>query len=609
LNRKACNLFADQEDVEEYLIEYRGNLSEQMSKIDYACAFKVTNKFALLAVQGDRLEELRKVVPAIIFVNFRNKYVLESTSVQDVSNITPMKINPNLNLNGRGVIIGLVDTGIDYTNKEFLREDDTSRIEVIWDQTINTSYSNENSNEVFTGTIYDNTKINEAIKAKLDGNDPYTIVPSRDRIGHGTQMAGIAGARGYDEDVEGVANDCTFAVVKLKQAKTFQEQLEEENIIDVPVYYLSSIIAGIEYLKNYALKVKKPMIILNSIGTSEHSHDSTDIFSRYLNEIANYRGIVFVAGCGNEGAAEGHASGYLNGIGDVKEVELKIEEGMKLFQFRVYVRRPNKMSIAVISPTDESSDFMSSNLYSEKEIKYIFEGTSLNVQFYTVENITGLQIFALSFSNIKPGIWKIKLKGEYIADGRFDIWLPPAITLKPNTRFLNPDPNQTINIPGSSNRAISVAYYNQNNNGIISRSGRGFPLFPIIKPDLAAPGVDILTTSIGETKVTVTGSSAAASIVAGACALLMQWGIVDGNDSTMYSTKILSYLTAGAFRDPSRKYPNVSLGYGTLDLLGTFNRISGLKGENRAVENFIEYYVSSLYVRIPKDIEVIFFEI
>ena len=604
-----CNLFVDQEDVEEYLIEYRGNILEQMKNIDYACVFKITDKLALLAVKGDRLNELRNEVPAIIFVNPRNKYVLEGTSATDVSNISPIKINPYLNLTGRGVIIGIADTGIDYTNKEFLREDDTSRIEVIWDQTVNSPDSDVNSNEVFTGTIYDNTKIDEAVKAKLAGNDPYAIVPSRDEIGHGTQMASIAGARGYDQDVAGVANDCTFAIVKLRESKKFKKELENENIRNVPVYYLSSIIAGIEYLKNYALKVKKPMIILNSIGTSEHSHDSSDIFSRYLGDISSYRGFVFVAGCGNEGAAEGHASGYVSGVGDIKEVELKIGESMKLLQFKVYVRRPNKMSIAVISPSDESSEFMTSNLYKEKAIEYVFENTSLKIDFFTYDNITGLQIFILSFSNIKPGIWKIKLRGEYIVDGRFDIWLPPVITLKPNTKFLKPDPNQTINVPGGSNKVISVSYYNQNFNSIIAESGRGFPLFPIIKPDIAAPGVDIFATSTGGKKVMVTGSSAATSIVAGACALIMQWGIVDGNDSTMYANKILSYLTGGAFRESNRKYPDENLGFGTLDLSGTFRRISGLKLETRSVENYIEYYVNNLYVRIPKNIEVRFVEI
>lgn len=609
MNRNNCNLFVEQQDVDEYLIEYRGNLLEEMKNIDYACAFKITNKLALLAVKDDRLDELRKNVPSIIFVNIRKKYVLEGTSVLAVSNITPIKNNPYLFLSGRGVIIGIVDTGIDYVNKEFLREDNTSRIDVIWDQTINSADSNQNLSEIFAGTIYDNAKINEAVKASLSGNNPYVIVPSKDEIGHGTQMASIAGARGYDKDVEGVANDCTFAIVKLKEARKLKEELENENIRNVPVYYLSSIIAGIEYLKNYALKVKKPMIILNSIGTSEHSHDSSDIFSRYLSEIASYRGLVFVAGCGNEGKAEGHASGYLSGTRDIKEVELKVSESMKKLQFTVYVRRPNKMSIAVISPSDESSQFLTSNLYKEKEIEYVFEDTTLKIDFYTWDNITGLQSFVLSFSDIKPGIWKIRLRGEYIVDGRFDIWLPPEVTLKPDIRFLKPDPNQTINLPGASDKAISVTYYNQNNNALMAESGRGFPLFPIIKPDIAAPGVDILATSTDGRKVTVTGSSAATSIVAGTCALLMQWGIVDGNDTTMYATKILSYLTSGAYRDPNRKYPNESLGYGTLDLLGTFDRISGLKGKNRSTQAYIEYYVKNLFVRIPRNLEVKFIEI
>lgn len=609
MNRDVCNFYTDIESEEKYLVEYRGDLLGQIKNVDYACAAKITDKLAIISVKNGRMDELVKDVPAIIFVNFSNKYVLEGTSITDVSNIEPIKINPYLNLTGRGVIIGIVDTGIDYTNKEFLREDDTSRIEVIWDQTVNPTDSSVKADDVFTGMIYDNAKINEAVKAKLDGKDPYSIVPSKDEIGHGTQMASIAGARGYDKDVIGVANDCTFAIVKLRESIKFKKQLEDENIRNIPVYYLSFIIAGMEFLKNYALKVSKPIIILNSIGSSEHSHDSSDIFSRYLSEISSYRGLAIVASCGNEGVADGHASGHISSNGDIKDTELKVSSSMKLFQFIVYVRSPNKMSIAVISPSGESSEFMTSNLYKQKVIEYVFENTSLKIDFYTWDNITGLQVFVLTFSNIKPGIWKIRLRGEYIVDGRFDIWLPPVITLKPDTKFLEPDPNQTINVPGSSDKVIAVSYYNQNNNSIVPESGRGFPLFPNIKPDIAAPGVDILATTIGGRKVTVSGSSAATSIVAGTCALLMQWGIVDGNDSTMYSNKILSYLVAGAFRNPNRKYPDESLGYGTLDLLGTFNSISGLKGVNRNVNDYVEYYSNSLYVRIPSNCEVIFVEI
>ncbi|MDD6769352.1 S8 family peptidase [Inconstantimicrobium porci] len=609
MNRQACSLFIEQNDVEKYLIEYRGNLLEQMKDIDYACAFKITDKLAILAIKDDRIDELKKAVPAIIFVNFRNKYVLQDTSVTDVSNIQPIKINPYLNLTGRGVIIGIVDTGIDYTNKEFLREDNTSRIEVIWDQTISSPNTTENSNEVFTGTVYDNDKINEAVKAKISGNDPYAIVPSRDEIGHGTQMASIAGARGYDQDVAGVANDCTFAIVKLKESQKFKNQLADEGIQNVPVYSLSVIIAGIEYLKNYSLRAKKPMIILNSIGTSDYSHDSSDVFSRYLSKIASNRGLVFVASCGNEGAAETHASGYLSGADDIKDVELKVGNSMKLLQFRVFVRRPNKMSIAVVSPSGESSQFMSSNLYKEKNVRYIFENTDLKVNFYNPDNITGLQVFLLSFSSIKSGIWKIRLKGEYIVNGRFDIWLPPSVTLKPDIRFLEPDPNQTLTAPGASSDVISVSYYNQEKNSIVPASGRGFPLFPIIKPDIAAPGISIYATSTNGSKVTVTGASAATSIVAGTCALLMQWGIVDGNDSTMYANKILSYLVAGAFRNTTTRYPDYSLGYGTLDLLEIFNSISGLKLESRGIADYTEYYTNNLYVRIPQNMEVRFVEI
>ena len=573
MNRNTCNLFIDHDDVEEYLIEYRGNLLEQMKNINYACVFEVTSKLALLAVKGDRLEELRKNVPAIIFVNFRNMYVLEGTSVEDVSNINPIKINKYLNLTGRGVIIGIVDTGIDYTNREFLREDNTSRIEVIWDQTINLPNSNQNPDEVFTGTIFDNTKINEAIKAKLSGNDPYAIVPSKDEIGHGTQMASIAGARGYDEDVEGVANDCTFAIVKLKESKKFKKQLEDENIRNIPVYYLCSIIAGIEYLKNYALKVKKPMIILNSIGTSEHSHDSSDIFSRYLNRIASYRGLVFVAGCGNEGLAEGHASGYITGIGDVKEVELQVGESMKFLQFKVYVRRPNKMAIAVIAPSSESSEFMSSNLYKEKVIEYVLENTTLKIDFYNVDNFTGLQTFVLSFSNIKAGIWKIRLKGEYIVNGRFDIWMFSRKMLKGETSLTSPCTCGTITNPSTSRYSLTISNYNQNNITVYSKSGLATTSIEGFEIDVAAGGVDVKCIFLNNQRVYITGTSVSAAVATGAALLLFQWGIVEGNDPYMYSQTLKSYMLRGTYRRKNDIYPNIEWGYGILDLLGVFTNL------------------------------------
>lgn len=279
-DKSKCNELIYSDNRYEYLIEYRGKFLEEIEKVDYACGYVITEKFAIVYIDGDRIYELVKEVPSILFVNYRSVFVLEGTSVEDVSNIKPIKINPYLDLKGSGVIVGIVDTGIDYMNKEFIREDDTSRIEAIWDQTIvevNKDIKNDNSeiNKVtdgsrmikdgFTGKVYLNDEINKAILAARQGKDPYEIVPSKDTIGHGTQIASIIGARGYDKDVEGVANDCNFVIVKLRESPVYEKELRQNNLPYVPLYNNAMLVSGFEYLKQYAIEKKGLWLYLEGV--------------------------------------------------------------------------------------------------------------------------------------------------------------------------------------------------------------------------------------------------------------------------------------------------------------------------------------------------------
>lgn len=259
------------------------------------------------------------------------------------------------------------------------------------------------------------------------------------------------------------------------------------------------------------------------------------------------------------------------------------------------------MALVVISPSGQSSKVIEPKFNEEEEIKFIYENTKLKVKFFMPDNITGLQVIFLDFIDIKPGVWKFELIGRYVEGGRFDIWLPPQKTLPVGTKFLQPDSDQTINMEGSARKAISVGYYNQENDSIVSDSGRGFPLYDVIKPGIVAPGIRILAISIGGKKVQITGSSAAGAIVAGVSALLLQWGIVKGNDSTIYTSKMIGYLVTGALRDKNITYPNKSLGYGKLDLVGVFNYISGIITNYRSESQYIEYNINKLFIRVPKE--------
>lgn len=600
-NLKQCN-FYNNPDYYEYLIEYRGNFLEEISKVSYACGDTITEKFAIISVEAGKLNQLLKDVPSIIFVNFRSMFVLEATSGEATSNIESIKNSPYLDLSGTGVLIGLVDTGIDYLNKEFTYEDGTTRIESIWDQTISNS---KPDNNLFMGTTYSKEQINTALKAYASGKDPYEIVPSKDTIGHGTNLAGIVGARGFNKDIRGVAHDCTFVVVKLSESATYKRDLQLNGILDVPVYNTAEIVAGLEYLKKFAIASSKPMIILIGLGCSDYSHDGIGLLARYVNELASYRGLVVVTSTGNQGAADLHASGLASNVGDIRTSELRIEKLMQNFSFKIWVRRPNKFALNVISPSGQSSKFITSKINQVEKIKFIYENTELNINFFVPDNNTGLQVIALSFTNITPGIWKFQLKAEYVTDGRFDMWLSPDITLPPGTRFLLPDPLSTLTVPAATKKIVSVGYYNSLNDTIVAQSGKGYPLSNFIKPDIVAPGVDILTTGLNNKLATITGSSVAAAIVAGACALLVEWGIIKGNDSTMYSPKVISYLITGASRKSTETYPNPSWGYGKLDVEGIFNTLAGTRSISAFYRGYThtEYHFNKSFIRIPKEME------
>lgn len=603
-----CNLYYDS-NTGNYLVQYRGNFKEQMDKISYACGDIITDTIGVISVRVEDLDRLIREVPEIVFVGIRTMYVLQDISPSSVDNINNIKINPYLDLTGRKVLIGMVDTGIDYLNEEFIRPDDTSRIVSIWDQTI----QDNTDNNVYIGQTYSNEQINNAIRAYRNNEDPYRIVPLRDEVGHGTKVAGIIGARGYNNEFQGIANESEFVIVKLLESAGFKKQLRENNLEEIPVYNVSEIVAGLEFLKKIAVERNQPMVIYIGIGSTEGSHDGTNLISRYVTDLGNNRGICCVAGVGNEGDSQGHASGNIKNVGDTKVVELKIPREIKYFQLNIWVRRPNIASINVISPTGEASTIIDAKIGRIQPIKFVFLNTTMVIRYYQPENFTGHELINIVFNNIKPGIWSFNLIGEYITDGRYDIWLSPKGTLPENTVFLEPDPFNTLTMPSEAVNVVTVAYYG-NKNALIAASGKGFNTNNLINPDISTIGINIITTKASGGITTFSGSSAATAVVAGACAILLQWGIIDGNDITMYSKKIRSYLMYGAARNQLFRYPSREIGYGEFDLLGTFNVISRtFRGESsknhmkvikgKAVlktQEFLEYYLNKLFIRIPK---------
>ena len=523
--------------------------------------------------------------------------MLQDVSPSDVDKINEVKINPYLNLTGREVIVALIDTGINYLNREFIREDDTSRILGIWDQSI----ESDKPDGPYIGTLYNNEEINRAIQANLKGEDPYAIVPSKDDVGHGTQMAGVIGARGYNGQMQGIANDCDFIVIKLLETPSYKRILRENNLPMVPVYNNTEILSSIEYARRLANLYRRPLVIYFGVGSNDGSHDGYNITARYITEAATRTGTIYVAGTGNQGNAEGHVRRFVKNEGEVSTIELNIPREQKYFSFYIWVQKPTRMSLSIISPRGEDTGYLVNQISFVTIRNFFLLDTQLEIRGFDPEYLTGHQVFALYFTDIKPGIWRFRLRGDFVSNGRFDIWLPPKEVIPEGTKFLESNIENTLTIPSTARSLVSVSHFNGETNAIVAESGRGFDTNRLVRPDIATVGTNVLTISKdGNRVISVKGSSVATAITAGASALFVQWALIDQNDLSLGSNKMRSLFIHAAEREVGLVYPNETLGYGKLDLQEIFNILGGTyRNKIHNGVSFEEDYMGDLFIRKP----------
>lgn len=567
---------------ESIIILYEGDIKETLRKIDYACATVLTSSYALLVVEASKKAEVIKNIPEITYVDRGTLYTLNAVSPLESANIEKFHDAPYLNLRGTGVLVGIVDTGIDYLNKEFMYEDDTTRISSIWDQTLPEGPGPE---KIGLGTEYTREQINAAIAANKEGKDPYSIVKSKDEIGHGTKMAGIAGGRSQSI---GAAPDCEFAIVKMKMAdKIFLEELGV-NTSNVPVYDGAGLILGVDYLFNYAKKVGKPIVIFIPLGGTFGAHDGSTLLERFIDDVSRYRGVVVVTGTGNEGEAGGHAAAKLSGSDDVQTVELKVDDNEKSLLISIWGKKPDKIAVGLVSPSGEAIDRVPPKLGYIYDFNLIFERSNVSINYFIPDELTGDEFVTIFIKNVRGGIWQIKIYGDYIVSGEYDLWLPPSKLIKPGTRFLNASPYTTLTTPATANSAVVTSAYDQNNSTILGYSGRGYTRDGKIKPDVTTGGVDVQTTTVGGGRTVISGSSAASAVLAGAVALILQWGIVEKNDVNMYSTKVKALLIRGTRKREGDIYPNTQWGYGMLDLEGMFKAFRGYEEDMDSYRKIFE---------------------
>ncbi|KHD17217.1 S8 family peptidase [Clostridium butyricum] len=560
-------------DYYHFLVHYQGDIESEMKSYPLFFITIINDKYAILSLPRDKMNIIDDGSPfsTIVYIKPTAMYTLQQISPATASQANFLQLeNLPLNLTGKGVYIAVVDTGIDYLSEEFMDANGNSRIDLIWDQTIDSDKPPSKERKVPFGTVYTYDEIQAAINEKRKGNDPYTIVPSKDEHGHGTKMAGLIGATGKNPALKGIVPECRFLIIKLIEDISYKEHFTAT----VPVFNICILFASLQFLYEYSLTSENPLVVYFPLGSNMGYHRGNGIFDQFINFISIHTDIIIVTCTGNEAMTNSHASGQISEEEKTRVVDLDIPVEEKNLGVEIWVEPPNILSIDVVSPSGENTGIVNSIINNTVYYKFIFEKTTLKVNYYVPEEYSGNELIRLRFYDLQPGIWKLRLSGDLILDASFNIWIPQKGLISPNTRLSPADTYGTITNPGNSDFSATIAAYNQNNNNIVNYSGVAFSYNFINTIDLAAGGVNALTVAPNNTTDIVNGTSVASAIGAGACAMLFQWGTVDNNDPNLYAKTIKTYLARGVSTRPGDIYPNPQWGYGMLNILNMFKNMN-----------------------------------
>ena len=509
-------------------------------------------------------------------------YSLLDVTSMDAAGITPAGELPVLNNQGAGVIVGFVDTGINYTDSLFRNVDGSTRIIGIWDQTNNSDNSNNIENEtakpfsafsVLYGTQYTAEEINLA----LNSDNPASIVPTRDENGHGTFLASIAaGNRDERAGFSGAAPQASIAMVKLKPAKQY---LRDFYLIQdgAEAYQENDIMMGVSYLYFLARKYSMPLVVCIPLGTNMGSHMGMSRLGQYLNQVSLSNGSAVITAAGNETGARHHFRAVMDADTDEVTAELRVGEREAGFSMELWAENMGAYTVGFISPTGEVAREISVPLRGENTVSFLLEQTQITVYTQIADVSSGSQFIFMRFENPMSGIWRILIRNSLDIRETFHIWLPVRGFISDETYFLRPDPDTIITDPGNARYPITVTAYDHTKNSIYIHASRGYSLSGRIKPDLAAPGVNILGASVSGRRLTrMSGTSVSAAHLAGAAAILLNWGVLNANYPYLNTPVLKSIFVRGAQRNPALTYPNREFGYGTLNLYEAFLHLRNL---------------------------------
>ena len=578
-----CSSLIVSEETGDYIIEYNSLYFEQIQRQDGVCISCINDTWCILYTNypGSRNINIQQG-----YYSVPKLYGLMDTTSFDASGITATLNQPLLNVRGQGVLIGFLDTGIDYLREDFKASGGRTRIAAVWDQTIQSVNYEEDTGEaagteqydreqaqgmVQYGTVYTREDINAALAAEREGQNPYDIVPSRDENGHGTFLAGVAAAS-ETADYIGAAPEAEILMVKLKPAKKYLRDfylLPER----VEAYSETDMMMGVRFLQQYAIREKKPLVICVGLGTASGSRTGALPFADLLNTLARQVNTVVVTCTGNEANNRTHTSGLAVSDTEPSEIEITVGADERGFVMEIWAESLDILSVAITSPSGERISRIPARIDTGGGYNFLLERSQVAVNYRVVESASGYEVIFMRFINPAQGIWKIHVYSLTNIVGRYNAWLPLKQFLSGDTYFLNSNPSTTLTEPGAAERVISVGAYNHITDASYAASGRGYTATGLVKPDFVAPGVDVYGVRAGGGYTTRTGTSVAAAHAAGAAALLLTWGVTNGNLPYMGTNEVKSVLIRGAKRENNTMYPNNIYGYGKMDVIEAFYKL------------------------------------
>lgn len=534
------------ETVLDYMVgAYRGT-DYIMERYDPLCVTEIDTYRAVIYKEAAKINS--ESIGAIGYGAIPHVYGLMADEALEASGVARIRRQPYLDLYGQNILIGFVDTGIDFTHQAFLNADNTTRIQSIWDQTIREGGDAEGFQY---GRVFTRDEINEA----LADEDPFSIISSRDDSGHGTFLAGIAaGNEVRGEGFSGVAPLSELVVVKCKQAKnSYREYYRVPK--EAPCFQENDIMCGISYILRVARKEHKQVVICIGMGTNLGNHDGDSPLCSMIDFFNAFPGACILSCVGNEGDARHHY--YITR--EYEEIDINVEKSTQGFVCELWWQTPGRLEFDVVSPSGGTLGVTRATTSIRERKRFTVENTVLEVIGGEMQEQTRDQVVMFRFENSKVGVWKILVYSTE-PDVKYHMWLPIRQFLSADTYFVRPDPNVTICEPGNSRRGISISAYNPVDGAFYIQASRGFTQTGVIKPDVTAPGVGLYGPLPKNNFGTMTGTGVAAAFTAGIAAMFMQQYsefIISGNS-------VRELLIRGAERRGD-EYPNREWGYGTVD--------------------------------------------